>query len=63
MIARIPSAFLIQRALEDGPATFSELVRRTGLPAKEVASALDELGRKGAVVKDEYCFTLRGVWG
>jgi DNA-binding IclR family transcriptional regulator len=60
MISRIPSAFLVQRALEEGPATFSELVRRTGLPAREVASALDELGRKGVVVKDEYCFELRG---
>jgi DNA-binding IclR family transcriptional regulator len=56
MISRIPSALRVLEALEDGPATFSELVMRTGLPAKEVAASLDELGRKGKVVKDEYFF-------
>ena len=50
MILRTPSSMKVLEALEDGPATFSELVRRTGLPAHDVAGALDQLGRKGLVV-------------
>ncbi len=59
MILRTPSeAERVLEALEQGPATFSELIRRTGLPAKDVAGALDQLGRKGLVVKGEYWFEL-----
>lgn len=59
MITRVPSALLVQKVLEDGPATFSELVKRTGLPPSEVVWALDELRKKGMVMKEGYFFVLR----
>ena len=60
MILRTPSSMKVLEALEQGPATFSELVGRTGLPAKDVAGALEQLGRKGLVVKSDYWFELEG---
>ena len=59
MITRGVEVVRVLEVLEDGPATFSELVRRTGLPARDVASALDVLGRKGFVVEEGYLFIRR----
>jgi len=60
MIVRGVEVVRVLSALEEGPATFSELVRKTKLPARDLAAALDELGRKGLVLKDEYWFVKEG---
>ena len=49
------------RVLEclDEPRTFSELLKISGLKARELVFALDELRRKGLIIKDEYWFKRR----
>jgi len=43
----------------DEPRTFSELLKVTSLKARELVFALNELGRKGLIVKNEYFFERR----
>lgn len=42
----------VLRALDEGPATFSELIRRTGLKATDLRTILEHLEWQGVVVKD-----------
>ena len=58
MILRVPDHLLLLEALEEKPMTFSELVYETGLPAGEVRNCLNDLLRRGTVVKDEYFYRL-----
>lgn len=38
------------------PKTFSELVKESGLKPNELAATLNELGKKGFIVKEDYRF-------
>lgn len=54
----IQAGYFAIKVLEalDEPKTFTELLKATGLKANELAKALDELGKKGLIYKDEYFF-------
>jgi|GEM_PF-4876642 len=55
------AALRVLRALDESPATFSELIKRTGLKASDLRTILEHLQWQGVVVKDDYHYRKVGA--